>query len=222
MIPVFVVCASVGAMVLVLQFILSLTGLGGEHDFGHDVGGLDHDLSGDVHGDIGNDAHAALGHANEQHSAAGHSPHGAMRLIRALSLRTVSTVLAFFGLAGLAAHSADCSEWTTLLVAVAAGIGSMYAVYWLLCGMKSLRAEGTARIQRALGKEATVYLHIPGYRQGRGKIQINLQNRTMEYLAMTSGETIPTGATVTVTEVLAADLVEVETTKAGSLSESPA
>ena len=54
-------------------------------------------------------------------------------------------------------------------------------------------AEGTVRINRALGAEATVYLRIPGNRQGAGKIQINLQNRTMEYLAVTLGDAIPTG-----------------------------
>ncbi len=188
MIPIFVVCAAVGATVLVLQFILSLAGLCGEHDFGHGVGGLDHDVAAaDFHGEATHEVHSS-GH----HAGAGHSPHFATWLIRALTLRTVSTALAFFGLAGLAAHAADCSPFATMLIAVAAGVGSMYAVYSMFCGMKSLRAEGTARIQRALGKEATVYLHVPGNRQGRGKIQINLQNRTMEYLALTDGDTIPT------------------------------
>jgi hypothetical protein len=204
MIPIFVVCAAVGATALVLQFILSLTGLGGEHDFGHDFGGLDHDVAGgDVHGDVS--------HAGSHHSGAAHSTLATSWLIRALTLRTVSTALAFFGLAGLAGHAADFSPEMTLLIALAAGFGSMYAVYWMFNGLKSLRAEGTAKIHRAIGKEATVYLHIPGNRQGRGKIQINLQNRTMEYLAMTDGAAIPTGATVVVTEVLGSDLVQVET-----------
>jgi hypothetical protein len=189
---------------------LSLAGLGGEHDIGHDLGELDQDVAaGDFHGEAPHEAHGS-GHAGGHHAGAAHSSHVATWLIRVLTLRTVATALAFFGLAGLAAHAADCSPFTTMLIAVAAGIGSMYAVYSMFCGMKSLRAEGTARIQRSLGKEATVYLHVPGNRQGRGKIQINLQNRTMEYLALTDGERIPTGATVVVTEVLGSDLVRVE------------
>ena len=215
MIAVFVICAAVGTTVLVLQFLLALIGLGGDalgvevpHDFGHDAGGLDHDLAADgVHAEVGHD-HAA-GRDEAHPSTAAHAPH-ALSVFRALSLRTVTAALAFFGLAGLAAHSADCAPSTSLLIAGGAGLGALYAVYFLLTAMRSLRAEGTVRIHRALGKEATVYLHIPGNRKGRGKIQINLQNRTMEYLATTAGEPIPTGATVVVTEVLGSDIVEVE------------
>jgi hypothetical protein len=221
MTQVFVVCAAVGATVLVLQFILSLIGLGGEHELSHDVGGADHDLGGgDVHGDVAHDGDSGGDHAETQHSAAGAASHGGIWLLRALSLRTVVTALAFFGLTGIAAQAADCSPSTTLLTAAAAGVGSLYAVYFMLCSMKSLQAEGTARIHRALGKEGTVYLHVPGHRQGRGKIQINLQNRTVEYQAVTAGETIPSGATVIVQEVLGSDLVQVEPVATRSVSEA--
>ena len=76
------------------------------------------------------------------------------------------------------------------------------------CGL--LRAEGTVRIQRALGQQATVYLRIPAQQQGTGKIQINLQNRTVEYLATTTGEAIPSGASVVVTKILGSDTVQVQ------------
>jgi hypothetical protein len=213
MISVFVVCTAVGTTVLALQFLLALIGLGGDamgadapHDFGHDAGGLDHDLADGAHGEVGHGGHAG-GHEQSHHSA---SAHRSVSIFRALSLRSVTAALAFFGLAGLAANSAHCSPHVSLAIAGAAGLGALYGVYFLLNAMRSLRAEGTVRIQRALGKEATVYLHIPGNRKGRGKIQINLQNRTMEYLATTAGEPIPTGATVVVTEVLGSDMVEVE------------
>ena len=112
--------------------------------------------------------------------------HGSTWLFQVLSLRTVVAALAFFGLAGLAAQAAECTTFNTLLIAVAAGVGAMYAVYAMLRAMRSLRAEGTVRIQRAVGQQATVYLHIPAQQQGVGKVQINLQNRTMEYLATTA------------------------------------
>ena len=127
-----------------------------------------------------------------------------------LSLRTIVAALAFFGLAGLAAQAAKCSDFTSLAIAACAGLGAMYAVYAMLCSMRSLQAEGTARIQRAVGRQATVYLHIPAQQKGAGKIQINLQNRTMEYLATTAGDAIPSGATVVVTKILGSDTVEVQ------------
>jgi hypothetical protein len=127
-----------------------------------------------------------------------------------LSLRTIVAALAFFGLSGRAAEAADCPPFTAFLIAVAAGLGAMYTVYFMLRGMRSLRAEGTARIHRAVGQQATVYLHVPARQEGAGKIQINLQNRTMEYLATTPGDAIPTGATVVVTKILGSDTVEVQ------------
>ncbi|MGA2618833.1 MAG: hypothetical protein ABSF26_14570 [Thermoguttaceae bacterium] len=231
MTAVFVVCAAVGATVLVLQFLLALVGLGGDamgvdtpHDFGHDLGGADHDFGagegdhdftpGEVHGDVAHDGSAAAGHAEAQaqfqHSAASRAAHGSTWLFQVLSLRTVVAALAFFGLAGLAAQAAECPPLTTLSIAAAAGLGAMYAVYAMLRGMRSLRADGTVRIDRAVGRQATVYLRIPAQHKGAGKIQINLQNRTMEYLATTSGDAIPSGATVVVTKVLGSDTVQVQ------------
>ncbi len=220
---IFVVCAAVGGTVLVLQFLLALAGLGGDslgvempHDVGHDLGGADHDFTpGEVHGDAGHDGSATAEHGEAQaplqHSAASHVPHGSTWLFRMLSLRTIVAALAFFGLAGRAAEAADCTPFTAFLIASATGLGAMYAVYAMLRGMRSLGAEGTARIQRAVGQQANVYLHIPAQQRGAGKIQINLQNRTMEYLATTPGEAIPTGATVVVTKILGSDTVEVQT-----------
>jgi hypothetical protein len=219
---VFVVCATVGTTVLVLQFLLGMAGLGGHamgvdvpHDFAHDLGGTGHDCGGaDVHGEATHDGtaagHAATNRAPFHHSAAGRAPQGSTWLFQVLSLRTIVAALAFFGLAGLAARAADCAPSTTLLIASAAGLGAMYGVYAMLCGMRSLQAEGTARIHRSVGRKASVYLRIPAQQKGAGKIQINLQNRTMEYQATTLGDAIPSGATVVVTQVLAADTVQVQ------------
>jgi hypothetical protein len=217
---VFVVCAAVGTTVLVLQFLMALAGLGGDalgvdvpHDVDHDLGGADHDFTpGEVHGDVGHDS-ADGGHESDAqlpHSAPGHVSHGSTWLFQVLSLRTVVAALAFFGLAGLAAGAGECSPLNTLLIAAAAGLAAMYAVYFMLRGMRSLRAEGTVRIDRAVGRQATVYLRIPAQEEGVGKIQINLQNRTMEYLATTLGDALPSGATVVVTKVLGSDTVQVQ------------
>jgi hypothetical protein len=131
-------------------------------------------------------------------------------LFQVLSLRTIVAALAFFGLAGLAAQKAECTDFTAVLIAAAAGVGAMYAVYAMLRGMRLLQAEGTARIHRAVGQQASVYLRIPAQQKGAGKIQINLQNRTMEYLATTAGDAIPSGTTVVVTKILGSDTVQVQ------------
>ena len=228
----FVVCGVAGGAFLLCQLTLTLVGLGGGdcHDGGSlDVQGGDFAAHGgglDVHTELaghgqGDDFHAgAAGHEHgagaEQHAGPTHddaqtqhraaaqlaAQHDGSWLFRAISLRTVVAALTFFGLTGLAAQSAQASTGTTLLCATSAGLIALYSVYWLMQSLYGLRSEGTARIERALGKRAAVYLRIPGHNAGCGKIQVNLQNRTMEYLAATAGEGIATGATVAIVEII--------------------
>ena len=72
-----------------------------------------------------------------------------------------------------------------------------------------LRAEGTARIDRALGHTATVYLSVPGHKSGAGKVHLNLQNRTVECQAVTAQEPLPCGTKVVVVGLAGPDTVEV-------------
>jgi len=192
---VFVICALIGGTVLLFQFVLTLIGLGGEAldvDMPDDI-----DVDMDVDFDADMDGDAAV-------------DHGSSPIFGVLSFRTVVAALTFFGLGGLAANSTGAATHWVLVVAVAAGLLAMYVVYWLMRGLYRLTSEGTAKIQRAVGRHATVYLRIPGHESGTGKIQVNLQNRTMEYLAMTSGDELPTGAKVVVVDVITPTTVEVQ------------
>ena len=195
MTAVFVVCAAVGGTVLAFQLLITLIGLGGEA-FDIDVpDDMDVDMDMDVDADF--DADSGL-------------HHGSSSIFGVLSFRTLVAALTFFGLGGLASQSAGASTPTVVVVAAAAGLGAMYGVYWLMQTLYRLKAEGTAKIQRTLGKHATVYLRVPGGESGTGKIQINLQNRTMEDVGMTAGEDVPTGAKVVVGGVLTPNTVAVE------------
>jgi hypothetical protein len=224
MTSIFVACAALGGTILICQTLLMLFGIGADSLHGDFGGGLDH-FGGDFHTDLGGGDHAAGGHdgghaGNDQqdddHAAADH--HQVARLFSVLSFRTIVAALTFFGLAGLAAQSAGASTSTVLVVAVGAGLAALYGVFYLMQTLSSLRSEGTVRIDRALGRPASVYLRIPGHNAGYGKIQINLQNRTMEYLAVTAGEEIETGARVVVVEVLNPTTVAVEAVPQPKLS----
>jgi membrane protein implicated in regulation of membrane protease activity len=217
MTPIFVTCAALGGTILICQTLLMLLGIGAESLHGDLGGGLDHFGAGDLHSDLGGGDHDAAGHdgghagadqQDDDHAAADH--HQVARLFGMLSFRTIVAALTFFGLAGLAAQSAHASTSTVLLVAVAAGLAALYGVFYLVQTLYSLRQEGNVRMDRAVGRQASVYLKIPGHNAGSGKIQIDLQNRTMEYLAMTGGETIQTGARVVVVGILSPTTVAVE------------
>lgn len=206
----FMLCAALGGTIVVMQFLLSLVGLGGHSDFSgdatHDFGGGFHDGSGDFHAG-GGDVHAETSHDGHASDQSDHQDSN--WFFRMLSFRAITAALAFFGLTGLAGDAAKLSLPVTLTLAVGAGAAAMYGIYWIMRGMQSLQAEGTARIERAIGKIGTVYLRIPANELDCGKILLNLQNRTMEYLAMTSGPEIATGTKVEVVGIISPSTVAV-------------
>ena len=175
----FLLCAIFGGTILICQFVLTLVGLGGEHvglDAGHDF-----------HGDVGHDVHVGGEHGAEGagHDAAGH--HGSSWLFAVISFRTLVAAATFFGLAGLAARSAGQNEGVQLLLGAVAGLAAMYGVHWMVRTMGSMGEDGTVRVKQALGMEGTVYIPIPAAKAQAGKIQLKLQNRLVEYEAVTSG-----------------------------------
>ena len=226
---VFLVCAVAGGTLLVCQAIMAMVGLGGhlmDFDVGSDAG---HDLSGDFHGgdvhagDLGSDSgdldhggggDAAHGEGAAHSESAAHGQaggHGASAcLLQMISLRTMVAALTFFGLAGMTAQSAGASAPVVVAVALAAGFAAMYSVFWIMQGLVRLKADGTVHIQRAIGKEAKVYLPIPGHGAGAGKVFVSLQGRTMEYPATTSGDPLSAGARVVVVNVVGQNTLEVQ------------
>jgi membrane protein implicated in regulation of membrane protease activity len=189
---VYTTCALLGGTLLACQFFLGLLGLG--HD--HEVGGHD------FHGDGGSEVHHGDGQDTDQDAQASW-------LVGVLTFRTVVAALIFFGLTGRAAAAADIPPAPTLGLALAAGAATLFLVAWLMRFLYALRAEGTVRIQRAVGQAGTVYLSIPGHRAGAGKVHLNLQSRTVECQAVTDHEPLATGTRIQVVAVLGPDTVEV-------------
>lgn len=197
----FVFCAIFGGTILICQFVLTLIGLGGDHGaFGHfDVGDASHDLGGLDHGVGGPEGHDSLGH------------HGSTWLFSVVSFRTLVAAATFFGLGGLVTESLQQSPLVQVISALACGIAAMYGVHWIMRLFSRLSEDGTVRIQRAVGRKATVYLTIPPQRTGMGKIHITIQDRLMEYPAITANdEKIATGAKVVVIGVVGTDTLDVE------------
>jgi membrane protein implicated in regulation of membrane protease activity len=189
---IYLSCAVLGGTLLVCQFLLGLIGFGDHHDAGtdhdvHDTGG-DHDTQHE-HGD--HDAHATW-------------------FVGVLTFRSAVAALTLFGLAGLTARvNLHFDPLQAGVIALAAGAGTLFLVAYMMRSLHRLKADGTVRIERAVGHNGTVYLTIPAAKAGRGKVTLNLQNRTVEYQAVTPNQQLPTGAKVVVTAVIAPDTVEV-------------
>lgn len=194
----FVFCAIFGATFLLAQFLLGFGGgdIDHEGDVGHaDVDGGDHPADEPIESE-GHDHDAPAEHMSSTW------------IFGVLTFRTVLIGLTFFGLTGKAASASGFSQ--PLLVAIPCGLAAMYGVYFLMRGLYRLQADGTERIDRAVGQEGMVYLTIPANNTGVGKVHVPVQNRIIEYEAMTAGERLPTGARIVVVSVLSSDRVEVE------------
>ncbi len=195
----FGICATVGVTLLICQMVLTLVGVGGTDEI--DGGGADvgHELGGEVHaGDQGGEHHGG---------------HGSNWFFGIISFRTLTAAAAFFGLTGLGLGSMGASWIATIGGALLAGAGAMYLVHWLMRSLALLRADGTIRIDRAVGEIGTVYIPVPGHNQGLGKVTINLQSRTVELEARTAQDKLPVGAKIVVTRVLGGEVVEVAAAK---------
>jgi len=204
----FMLAAIVGGVLLACQFVMTLLGLGG-----HDLDGS-HDLAGGIGHSVGHDiVHDAAGHDGSNGHADGSGnavPHGSSWLFGLLSLRTVTAGLTFFGLAGLTAESAGWSNLAQITVALAAGGVSLWIVRSVLRQFWRLNEDGTMRIQRAIGKNGTVYIPIPAGKTGCGKVQLEVLGRLVEFEAVTDDPAkLATGAKVTVTGVIGTSTLEV-------------
>jgi hypothetical protein len=139
----------------------------------------------------------------------GHDHGGVHEGLDLLSVRALSAGVAFFGLGGLIGLTTPLG-WVAaiplaLIGGVAAMVGTAVAMRWML----GLEDDGTVLIHGAVGATGTVYLAIPGDRQGAGKVTLTLQNRTVEYQAVTSAAPLPTGAAIMVVDVVGPDTVDV-------------
>jgi hypothetical protein len=224
---VFLVCAIVGGTIMLLQFAMTVMGIGAHHghtgdfgggglDAGHHFGGTGH-LAGPDHF-VGNDQTAthspssASHHDNNQSGDAPDDHHtgGTLWLFKILTFQTIVAAVAFFGIAGKAALATNIAPTTALVIAIGAAFAAMHIVYYLARSLHRFNADGTVQVGRAVGQAGTVYVPIPAANAGVGKIQMNLQNRTVELQAMTAAGRLPSGAKIRVVGLLGPDTVAVE------------
>ena len=209
----FLITAVVGGTVMVCQFLLTMLGLG---DDGADLG--DGDVGGDVGVDAGFDAGADVDvdvdadhHTSIHHAADADVDHpGSTWLFQMLSFRTVVAALTFFGLGGAWSSSSGHGTVPSLMVAILTGAAAMYGMYRLMRAIYNLQSSGNVDIRNAVGRPAKIYIPVPPAGTGKGKIQITVQGRTMEYEAVSdAAETLSTGENVVVENVIGGDVVKV-------------
>ena len=171
----FAFCAIPASVLLVIQTVLLLIGMGGD-DADADCE-LDHDHSLDD-GDWGGDGMQVL---------------------------TVRGIVAFFavgGWLGIAMIDLNIHPAFSSLIALAGGCGIMFVLAWIMKGAKKMQSEGNISYENAVGQNAEVYMTIPAGMSGKGKVNLVLQNRYVEVEAISSNhEPLTRGMTVRVVEL---------------------
>ncbi len=182
---IFALIAIPSTLVLLVQTILLLIGIGGA------AGGIDIDGDGipDTPGIEGNgDSGLAL-----------------------FSLRGIMSMAAVAGWSGLVMHEAGIPLAITVLLAAAFGFLAMAGIAFIMRLAIKLQQNGNLDIGYAIGKVGTVYIPIPADMKGAGKINLTIQERFIEIDAKTRvGRKLSTGESVKIVATDPTGLVIVE------------
>ena len=183
---IFALIAIPSTLVLVVQTILLLFGIGGD-DIDADGVDITGNGVGDTPGDGGGDGLALF------------------------SLRGIMAMAAVGGWSGLVMYEAGIDLTVTVLLAAAFGFMALVGIAYLMKLAMKLQQNGTLDLGYAIGKVGTVYIPIPAEMKGSGKINLAMQERFIEVDAMTSaGRKLATGESVRVTATNENGMVVVE------------
>lgn len=194
---VFAIAAIPATVILILQTILSLFGLGQGGDADADT-----DVDADVDTDVDTDADTGVEDLSD---------------VDGLRLLTVRGIIAFFAVGGwLGVVLVDVGVNTPLSI-VGAVLGGCLAAFLIALFFKliyKLQSNGNMNVKNAIGKQATVYLTIPASGTSTGKITMELQDRYVELEAKTKQDSpIKTGSTVKIIDVIDGGTLLVEELK---------
>ncbi len=126
-----------------------------------------------------------------------------------LSVRALAGFLTFFGLVGWSGTGQGWGTGLTALAAFAAGSSVMVFVAVMMRMFKRMSSSGTVRPDKAVGKTAQVYLRVPKENSGKGKITVRLQDRSMEFEAITKGPELPSGSECRIVAMISDSTFEV-------------
>ena len=178
------------SLIFVVQTVMTFIGA--------DSGGMDTDFDGDMSGDVPD---ATL----EDPSDLGHT---GMNLY---TFRNLVNFLIGFGWTAILLRSKIASTALLVLVATLVGVGLVVAVMYLFKWLSSMQQSGTINLYKsAIDCQGSVYIPIPGHREGEGKVQVTINNSVREYNALTDGDALKTGAQIRIVDVINDNTVLVE------------
>ena len=133
------------------------------------------------------------------------------------SVRGIVSMLCIAGWSGFALCGTSLPLVVSILIAVLLGILTLIGMAFLMRFLQRLQSSGNIQISNTIGKVGQVYIPIPANAAAAGKINITVQEKYSEFLAITmEAETITTGTYVRVVAVNDAGVLVVERVSANS------
>lgn len=106
----------------------------------------------------------------------------------AMSLKPMVGFFLGFGLAGGMALDAGWALWAAIVSAMLGGGVVMGVIIALFRVIRSMRSDGTMRINDALGAVGTVYITVPPAKGQGGQVVVNFKGRQETFDALSTAE----------------------------------
>ncbi|MCQ2183908.1 MAG: hypothetical protein MJY62_00670 [Bacteroidales bacterium] len=127
------------------------------------------------------------------------------------TFRNLVNFILGFGWMAIACYGKVTSIPLLVLISLLAGVVLVAGVMYLFKWLYGMQQSGNIDLQKdALGCEGTVYLSVPGHREGEGQVQITINSSVREYHAVTDGGPIKTGAAIKVVDTINSTTLLVE------------
>ena len=185
---IFVCIALPATVLMVVQIVLMLVGLGGESDVDSDVdtdadASFDNDVSGVDSADI----------------------------LSFFSFRGIVAMLAVMGWMAVALIDTALPMWAAIGISFLCGLAVLVLTGYAMKALSKLQSSGNINVANTVGKVAQVYIPIPPKCTATGKVTVTVQEKFSEFTAITKHDkTIKTGTYVRVVAVDEAGTLMVE------------
>ena len=176
---IFALIAIPSTLILIIQTVLTLIGIGNDTPDGPDVDTPDAS-DGGYGGIYGDDVPGGTDiDGIDSPSEPG---------LRILSFRGIVAFLAVFGWVGIELLKLGATSVVAIAVGTVSGFIIMLIMAILIRELFKLQSSGNLDIKNAIGVSGTAYIPIPAQRKGKGKVTVVFQNTTCELEAVTDEE----------------------------------
>lgn len=179
---IFALIALPSTLLIIIQTILMLIGIGGDSD-----AEVDADIDIDDGIEVPDDGLAIF------------------------SVRGVTSMLCITGWVAVALLETSLPQGISIAIAILCGIATLIGMAYLMRAVYRLQSSGNIDVENCVGKIGEVYIPIPSTGNGSGKINLTVQEKFSEFTAITtSAEQLKTGAFVRVVAVSESGVLVVE------------